>query len=110
VQGIWPPFADGTDVNAVDRSKDMRLLASADDFGRVKLFRCVACELSPRVLSLLLSSPLLSSPLLSSPLHSSPHHLSLSLSLSLSLFVVIFFFFLSPLSSPVVSTPVVARL
>lgn len=39
VQGIWPQAADGTDVNAVDRSPDHRLLASADDFGKVKLFR-----------------------------------------------------------------------
>ena len=39
VQGIWPPFADGTDVNSVHRSPDNRLLATADDFGRVKLFR-----------------------------------------------------------------------
>ena len=44
VQGIWPAFADGTDVNAVDRSPDQRLLASADDFGKVKLFRCVVCD------------------------------------------------------------------
>lgn len=39
VQGIWPAFADGTDVNAVDRTVDQKLLATADDFGKVKLFR-----------------------------------------------------------------------
>ncbi len=44
VQGIWPPAADGTDVNAVHRSPDNKLLATADDFGRVKLFRCVGGE------------------------------------------------------------------
>merc|ERR1711966_421688 len=36
VQGIWPAAADGTDVNAVDRTGD--LLATSDDFGKVKLF------------------------------------------------------------------------
>jgi microtubule-associated protein-like 6 len=45
VQGIWPPEADGTDVNSVDRSPDKSLLVTADDFGKVKLFRYPA----PRV-------------------------------------------------------------
>lgn len=39
VQGIWPPCSNGTDVNAVDRSHVGTLLATADDFGKVKLFR-----------------------------------------------------------------------
>jgi microtubule-associated protein-like 6 len=39
VQGIWPPEADGTDVNSVDRSPDKNLLVTADDSGKVKLFR-----------------------------------------------------------------------
>jgi microtubule-associated protein-like 6 len=39
VQGIWPAEADGTDVNAVDRSPNDELLVTADDFGKVKLFR-----------------------------------------------------------------------
>mmetsp|Transcript_9925 Transcript_9925/g.14948 ORF Transcript_9925/g.14948 Transcript_9925/m.14948 type:complete len:2471 (-) Transcript_9925:176-7588(-) len=39
VQGIWPPGADGTDINAVDRSPSGTLIASADDFGKVKVFR-----------------------------------------------------------------------
>lgn len=39
VQGIWPPEADGTDINAVDRSHTQPfLLATADDFGRVRVF------------------------------------------------------------------------
>ena len=44
VQGIWPAEADGTDVNAVDRSSDQSTLVTADDFGQVKLFRypCVS--------------------------------------------------------------------
>jgi len=39
VQGIFPPCADGSDINAVDRHPDLQTLASADDFGMVKLFR-----------------------------------------------------------------------
>ena len=45
VQGIYPAFADGTDVNAVDRSKqkfgnrEYELVATSDDFGLVKVFR-----------------------------------------------------------------------
>uniref|UniRef100_A0A8C1T866 EMAP like 2 n=1 Tax=Cyprinus carpio TaxID=7962 RepID=A0A8C1T866_CYPCA len=38
VFGIWPEGADGTDINAVCRSHDNKLLASADDFGKVHLF------------------------------------------------------------------------
>jgi WD40 repeat protein len=38
-QGIWPAGADGTDVNAVDRSHSGHLLATSDDFGKVKVFR-----------------------------------------------------------------------
>ena len=39
VQGIWPPCADGTDVNAACRSSRGDLIATGDDFGKVKLFR-----------------------------------------------------------------------
>lgn len=39
VQGIWPPFSDGTDINAVARSNNFQMLATADDFGKLKLFR-----------------------------------------------------------------------
>jgi len=44
VQGIWAAGADGSDINAVDRSHSRLLLASADDYGLVKLFRypCVS--------------------------------------------------------------------
>ena len=43
-QGIWPPGVDGTDINAVARSnaptKDgYHLIASGDDFSKVKVFR-----------------------------------------------------------------------
>lgn len=36
--GAWPENADGTDVNAVCLNADANILASGDDFGRVKLF------------------------------------------------------------------------
>jgi WD40 repeat protein len=39
VQGIWPACADGTDINSIDRSHSGDMLLTADDFGKVKLFR-----------------------------------------------------------------------
>lgn len=44
MQGIWAPCTDGTDINGVDRSKHQHpdgyhLVASADDFSKVKVFR-----------------------------------------------------------------------
>jgi len=39
VQGIWPQFADGTDINALDRSSDGKVVVTADDYGKLKLFR-----------------------------------------------------------------------
>jgi len=39
VQGIWPPCSDGSDINSVDRSKTRDVLATGDDFGKVKLFK-----------------------------------------------------------------------
>ena len=39
VMGIWPPYSDGTDVNAVDRSSDGKLIVSAEDTFHVALFR-----------------------------------------------------------------------
>ena len=38
VQGIWPNFADGTDINSAAVSHNGRVVATADDFGLVKLF------------------------------------------------------------------------
>lgn len=50
VQGIWPEFSKGTDINSVDRSHSTfsgtdkppdcyYLLATADDFSKVNIFR-----------------------------------------------------------------------
>ncbi|XP_076252565.1 echinoderm microtubule-associated protein-like 2 isoform X2 [Rhynchophorus ferrugineus] len=36
--GIWPENADGTDINYCDRSNDNKLMVTADDFGKVKLY------------------------------------------------------------------------
>ena len=39
VQGIWPPYSQGADINSVDRSATMDTIVTADDFGKVKLFK-----------------------------------------------------------------------
>ena len=44
VSGIWPEGADGTDVNACCGSHKNTLMASADDFGKVNLFRYPCCQ------------------------------------------------------------------
>jgi echinoderm microtubule-associated protein-like 5 len=36
---MWPAVSNGDDINSVDVSPDGQLLASADDFGRVKVFK-----------------------------------------------------------------------
>lgn len=38
MSGVWPPKCDVTDVNAAAVSQDRQLVATADDFGMVKLF------------------------------------------------------------------------
>ena len=43
VQGIWPGV-DFTDVNSVCRSQDGTILATGDDFGKVKLFKWPCIE------------------------------------------------------------------
>lgn len=39
VQGIWPPYTQGCDINSVDRSYNFETIVSGDDFGKVKLFK-----------------------------------------------------------------------
>ncbi|XP_071963512.1 77 kDa echinoderm microtubule-associated protein-like isoform X6 [Antedon mediterranea] len=39
VTGIWPEGSDGTDINSVARSNNSNILATGDDFGKVKLFK-----------------------------------------------------------------------
>jgi microtubule-associated protein-like 6 len=39
VQGIWPAGADGTDINSVDRSHSGHLVATSDDFGKVRVLK-----------------------------------------------------------------------
>lgn len=38
VFGVWPEGSDGTDINAVCRAHEKRLLSTGDDFGKVHLF------------------------------------------------------------------------
>lgn len=38
VQGIWPRYADGSDINSVSRSRSEKLLAVTDDWGCLKLY------------------------------------------------------------------------
>ncbi|XP_049795931.1 echinoderm microtubule-associated protein-like 2 isoform X2 [Schistocerca nitens] len=42
--GIWPEGADGTDVNGCCRAHEASLLATADDFGKVKLYTFPASQ------------------------------------------------------------------
>ncbi|XP_056020756.1 echinoderm microtubule-associated protein-like 2 isoform X5 [Ostrea edulis] len=42
--GVWPEGADGTDVNNVCRSNNGKILASADDFGKVNLYKSPCCQ------------------------------------------------------------------
>ncbi len=46
VQGAWPPESDVTDINALCRHPDKTILATANDFGFVKLFNfpCTVCN------------------------------------------------------------------
>ena len=38
VMGIWPPFADGTDINSLHVSRDKSLVVTGDDSGFVNIF------------------------------------------------------------------------
>ncbi|KAF2349702.1 WD40-repeat-containing domain [Trinorchestia longiramus] len=37
--GVWPEGVDGTDLNSVTAAHEKPLVATADDFGKVKLFK-----------------------------------------------------------------------
>jgi microtubule-associated protein-like 6 len=39
VQGVWPPYADGTEILSVSRSASGQVIAVSDQFGRLRLFR-----------------------------------------------------------------------
>lgn len=38
ILGVWPEGSDGTDINAVCRAHERKLLSTGDDFGKVHLF------------------------------------------------------------------------
>ena len=50
VEGMWQLSVDFTDINSVDRSHNEELLATADDFGDVRLFRypCMDRKVRPK--------------------------------------------------------------
>jgi len=39
VQGVFPPACDGSHVNGLDRSKDEKIIVTADDWGLVNLYK-----------------------------------------------------------------------
>jgi hypothetical protein len=39
VQGVFPPACDGSHVNGVDRTKDEKIIVTADDWGLVNLYK-----------------------------------------------------------------------
>ena len=38
VMGVFPPGADGTDINAVDATEDRKLIVCGDDFGSITVY------------------------------------------------------------------------
>ncbi|XP_047479702.1 echinoderm microtubule-associated protein-like 2 isoform X7 [Penaeus chinensis] len=46
--GIWPEGADGTDINTCAKANQSSLLATGDDFGKVKVFAFPACNQKAR--------------------------------------------------------------
>lgn len=39
IQAIWPEYVDGVEINSCDRSHNQKYIATADDAGRIKMFR-----------------------------------------------------------------------
>lgn len=50
--GVWPENADGTDVNTLSTTSDMKLAATGDDWGKVNLYQHPASQ--PKVIALYL--------------------------------------------------------
>jgi|UniRef100_A0A7S4LG85 microtubule-associated protein-like 6 len=50
VQGIWPKFSDGSDINMVNLSNNEKYLVSCEDSGKVKIFNypCIGSGLDRR--------------------------------------------------------------
>ena len=42
--GVWPETVDGSDLNACARSHDGKLMATGDDFGKIKLYNSPAVQ------------------------------------------------------------------
>ena len=42
--GIWPEGADGTDINTCAKANQTELIATGDDFGKIKLFASPASQ------------------------------------------------------------------
>lgn len=42
--GIWPENADGTDVNTASTTSDAKIIATGDDWGKVKLYQYPAAQ------------------------------------------------------------------
>lgn len=51
--GIWPEGADGTDVNCSARSRDKNLIATGDDFGKVKIYSFPASKPKVKIVKLI---------------------------------------------------------
>jgi len=51
VEGIYPSGEDGTHINHVDFSSDGKLIATADDFGLVNIYRNPCCNLKHKAKS-----------------------------------------------------------
>lgn len=49
--GIWPKYADGTDINAIDVCGELGIVATADDSGYLNIlnFPCVVQEAPRRI-------------------------------------------------------------
>uniref|UniRef100_A0ABI7ZHM6 EMAP like 1 n=1 Tax=Felis catus TaxID=9685 RepID=A0ABI7ZHM6_FELCA len=47
VFGVWPEGSDGTDINAVCRAHERKLLSTGDDFGKVHLFSYPCSQFRP---------------------------------------------------------------